>query len=217
MRDNLSCSAIAFDFDGTLADSMPFLEMIGVQVMMKYYGVTKEDATQKYRMTTGLPYEHQIEMTFPNDGKNHRAVEEFEKLKIDMIFDQALFSDTESTLKEIHNKGIDIFVSSSTFQQTITKYFEKKGMKHFFRDILGYSKGFEKGADHFNKIKSSHNIDLTQLIFVGDSLKDYERSKGFCQFIGVQGLFTPEDFIEAGHAGFVVSTLSEIPDLIKHI
>ena len=83
-------------------------------------------------------------MNFPNDEKNLAAVDEFEKLKIDMIFDQALFSDTESTLKEIQNKGIDIFVSSSTFQPTIIKYFEKKGMKHYFRGILGYRKGFEK-------------------------------------------------------------------------
>lgn len=217
MKANLSCSAIVFDFDGTLADSMPFLEMIGVQVMRKYYGVTKEEATRKYRMTTGLPYEHQIEMNFPNDGKNHAAVEEFEKLKIDRIFTQALFSDTETTLKEIQSKGIDIFVSSSTFQPTIIKYFEKKGIKHYFRDILGYRKGFEKGADHFNKIKSAHDIDLTQLIFIGDSLKDYERSKGFCQFIGVRGLFSSEDFLNAGHEGFVVSKLSEIPDLIEHI
>ena len=152
---------------------------------------------------------------FENDERNHSAVEEFEQLKIDRIFDQALFSDTESTLKAIQSKGIDIFVSSSTFQPTIIKYFEKRGLKHYFKEILGYRPGFEKGADHFNKIKSSHGLELNQVVFVGDSLKDYERSTGFCQFIGVKGLFSHEDFANAGHKGLVVSRLSEIPDLIE--
>ena len=64
MSDKISCTAVIFDFDGTLADSMPFLESIGVEMMMKYFGVSKEDATKRYRSTTGLPYEQQVKMNF---------------------------------------------------------------------------------------------------------------------------------------------------------
>jgi phosphoglycolate phosphatase-like HAD superfamily hydrolase len=194
---------------------MPFLENIGVQVMMEFYGVSKDDATQKYRSTTGLPYEHQIEMNFPKDERNHDATEKFEKLKIDRIFEQSLFTETEEVLKKLTQKGIDIFVSSSTFQPTIIKYFEQRELDHYFKGILGYRPGFEKGAHHFRYLETEYNINLEDVIFVGDSLKDYERSLGFCRFIGITGIFSKENYIQKGHTGFVVDSIGEIPYLLE--
>jgi len=216
MADNISCKAIIFDFDGTLADSMPFLEQIGVEMMMKYFGVSKEDATHRYRSTTGLPYEQQVKMNFPDHPKCETTIEEFEKLKIDRIFDQNLFDDTEDTVRKLNDMGIDVFVSSSTFQTTIEEYFRRLGILDLFRGILGYRPGFEKGADHFNHINSEYNIQFEDMLFVGDSLKDYERSQGFCNFIGILGMFSSEDFNSKGHDGIVVRNLSQISSHITN-
>ena len=208
-------NAVIFDFDGTLADSMPFLEEIGVQIMVKYFDVSREDATQRYRSTTGLPYEHQIKMNFPDNSKNEKAIEEFEKLKIDRIFEQELFSDSESTVRGLLKFGMDVFVSSSTFQPTIEEYFRQKGILELFKEIVGYRPGFEKGADHFNHIHSTHQVQFKDMVFVGDSLKDYERSHGLCDFIGVTSMFSEQDFRKIGHTGLLVAMLSEIPDIIR--
>ncbi|MGY5875670.1 MAG: HAD hydrolase-like protein [Candidatus Thorarchaeota archaeon] len=214
MNSPIRCKAIIFDFDGTLADSMPFLEKIGVQIISKYYEISEEDATHRYRSTTGLPYEHQIKMNFPDFEQNEEAIEEFEKLKIEKIYEQELFDDCVAMLKSISERGILIFVSSSTFQPTIQEYFKKKDLSHYFQEIVGYRPGFEKGADHFNHIKDTHRVSLDHVVFVGDSLKDYERSKGFCPFIGISRMFSEDDFRKAGHQGPVVMALSEIPDII---
>jgi len=214
MTEKVACKSIIFDFDGTLADSMPFLEMIGVEIMMKYFKVAKEEATQRYRSTTGLPYEHQINLNFPSHPKNHEAIKEFEDLKIKRIFDQQLFPDTENTVRDLHNEGFDIFVSSSTFQPTIEEYFRRKGIIDLFKGILGYRPGFEKGADHFNYIHEEYNVDFGDMLFVGDSLKDYERSLGFCKFIGIIGMFQQDDFTQKGHKGHLIHKLSEITNLV---
>jgi hypothetical protein len=50
---------------------------------------------------------------------------------------------------------------------------------------------------------------------VGDSIKDYERSKGFCHFVALEGMFTEEDFRGAGHNGHVVRSLSEVLFVIE--
>ncbi|RDE12511.1 MAG: hypothetical protein C4K49_09910 [Candidatus Thorarchaeota archaeon] len=213
----IPCRAVIFDFDGTLADSMPFLERIGVQVMMKYYAATLEEATRRYRSTTGLPYEHQIKMNFPGDEKNEAAISEFERLKIDRIFDQELFPDTVETLQRIQDMRIEAFVSSSTFQPTIEEYFRRKGIAGFFLEIMGYRPGFEKGAHHFDHVKSKYGLPLDQVVFVGDSLKDFERSRGFCKFIGVERMFSLQDFRRIGHEGPVVKHLSQVPPLLRSV
>lgn len=210
MAEKISCKAVIFDFDGTLADSMPFLESIGVEMMIKYFGVSKEDATHRYRSTTGLPYEQQVKINFPDHPKCNSAIEEFEKLKKDRIFDQQLFDDTEDTVRKLHEMGFDVFVSSSTFQPIIEEYFRRTGLLDLFRGILGYRTGFEKGADHFKHIHSEYNVQFGDMLFVGDSLKDYERSQGFCNFIGIVGMFSTDDFKSKGHEGIMIHKLSEI-------
>ncbi len=215
--EKISCKAVIFDFDGTLADSMLFLESIGVEMMMKYFGVSKKDATTRYRSTTGLPYEQQIKMNFPDHPKNEEAIEAFEKLKIDCIFEQQLFEDTEDSVGKLSQMGIDVFVSSSTFQTTIEEYFRRLGILSLFKGILGYRPGFEKGADHFNHIHSEYNIQFDEMLFVGDSLKDYERSQGFCKFIGIVGMFSSDDFKSKGHSGITIRKLSEITSHIVRV
>jgi phosphoglycolate phosphatase-like HAD superfamily hydrolase len=215
MTKKLRCSAIIFDFDGTLADSMPFLANIGIQIMMKYYDVNRNEAAERYKSTTGLPYEHQINLNFPGYEQNERAIEEFEKLKIERIFQQQLFPDVVQTLTKLNEMGISVFVSSSTYQPIIVDYFAKRELSTCFREVVGYRPGFEKGKHHFEHIKAEHGIRLSDTLFVGDSLKDYERSKGYCKFVGLEGMFKEEDFRRAKHEGPVIQQVSELLAMIE--
>jgi phosphoglycolate phosphatase-like HAD superfamily hydrolase len=215
MADKIPCRAVIFDFDGTLADSMPFLQSIGVEIMMKHFGVSKEDATKRYVTTTGLPYEHQIKMNFPDDLRSEAAIAEFEQLKIERIFEQDLFPDTAGVVKGLKEMGLDIFVSSSTFQPIIEEYFERREIKGLFKSILGYRPGFEKGVHHFNYIHEKYNLSFYDMVFIGDSLKDYERARGICDFIGRVGLFSEQDFRNAGHKEQLITSLSDLLEIIS--
>jgi phosphoglycolate phosphatase-like HAD superfamily hydrolase len=215
VANKIPCKAIVFDFDGTLADSMPFLESIGVEIMMKYFDVSQEEATIKYRLTTGLPYEQQIEINFPSNPVNEKAIEEFEHMKIERIFEQELFSDAEETVRQLLKMKISVFVSSSTFQSTIEEYFRRLGILDLFGAVLGYRTNFEKGADHFNFIHENFRIPFDKMLFVGDSLKDYERSKGFCKFMAVSRMFSPKDFSNLGFNGPIIFELTEVVSNVK--
>jgi len=215
MTKKLRCSAIIFDFDGTLADSMPFLANIGIQIMMKYYDVNRDEAAERYKSTTGLPYEHQVNLNFPGYEQNERAIEEFEKLKIERIFEQRLFPDVVEALTQLNQMDISVFVSSSTYQPIIAEYFAKRALSTCFTEVVGYKPGFEKGKHHFKHIEAKHGIQLSDTLFVGDSLKDYERSKGYCKFVGLEGIFKEEDFRRAGHEGPVIQQVSELLAMIE--
>ncbi|MCK4279406.1 MAG: HAD family hydrolase [Candidatus Thorarchaeota archaeon] len=215
MTKKLRCNAIIFDFDGTLADSMPFLANIGIQIMMKHYDVNRDEAAERYKSTTGLPYEHQIALNFPSYEQNGRAIEEFEKLKIERIFEQRLFPDVVETLTKLNEMHISVFVSSSTYQPIIAEYFAKRKLSTCFAEVVGYRPGFEKGKHHFEHIKTEHGIQLSDSLFVGDSLKDYERSKGYCRFVGLEGMFKEGDFLRAGHEGPVIQQVSELLSMIE--
>ncbi|MFX0163240.1 MAG: HAD family hydrolase [Candidatus Hodarchaeota archaeon] len=205
---------IVLDFDGTVANTMPKLEEIAVKLMTREYGLTEKEARTKYVYTTGLPFVQQIDTLFPGNPKNKHVVEQFEKEKIEKIFEQPLFPDAKETIRKLKEAGYIVCISSSTFQPTIEKYFKLKNVEADL--ILGYREGFEKGRDHFEYIKQKFGVNSDNLIFVGDSLKDAERAvQNNVKFIAKLGLFKPEEFKKIAPECPIINNLTELINKVQ--
>ncbi|MBD3191487.1 MAG: HAD hydrolase-like protein [Candidatus Heimdallarchaeota archaeon] len=204
---------ITLDFDGTTANTMPTLEQIAVRLMTNHYSLEKAEAVEKYRMTTGLPFEQQIELLFPEEEQNQTVIAQFEKEKIERIFDLPLFPDAKETINYLQNHNFLVAISSSTFQATIEEYCRLKGLE--VDQILGYAKGFEKGKDHFDFLMKKFNLTPEEIIYVGDSLKDCERAQGSnILFIAKIGMFSKEQFDSISESKLAIYSLSELKDLV---
>lgn len=49
-----------------------------------------------------------------------------------------------------------------------------------------------------------------------DSIKDYERSKGFYKFVPLLGMFSSQDFYKAGHRGHRIDVLGQLLDFVEN-
>jgi phosphoglycolate phosphatase-like HAD superfamily hydrolase len=211
---------VTLDFDGTTADTMPTLEEFAVKLMVKYYKLETEDARTKYQITTGLPFEQQMELIFPDNPNNDEVISQFEREKIKSIFDLPLFTDAKSTIDLLREMGYLVAISSSTTQPIIEKYCNKNGL--VVDQIVGYKIGFEKGKDHFDFLRKEFNLSAEELVYVGDSLKDCERAQNNdIVFIGKIGMFSREDFNKISKSKIVITDLEElikiIPDLNQEL
>lgn len=164
---------VMFDFDGTIVDSMPFLEKNAITLLTKCCGLPSGIARQRYRETTGLPFIQQMEIITPNED-NTQIVDKFEKMKVERIYDQRLFTDSSNVLRKLKQLGYKLGIPSGTIESIITKYLVKKGLD-MTDDVLGYRPGFEKGKDHFNFVMWKYKI--SNIVFIGDSLNDAKRAK----------------------------------------
>ncbi|MHA1990162.1 MAG: HAD family hydrolase [Candidatus Hodarchaeales archaeon] len=189
---------ICFDFDGTIADTMPVLENNAVSLLIKYHpSMSLNDAIDNYRRTTGLPFEQQVEIIFPNISTNNEMVEEFENLKVETIFNQELFPETNEALSILKSKGYIIAISSSTIKEIIVEYLQRKEISNSIDIVLGYRPGFEKGKHHFDFLKEKFQLSSSSILYVGDSLKDMERAmSSHVNFIGRTSVMnSADDFI----------------------
>jgi len=205
---------IMFDFDGTLVDSMTFLENNAVLLLMEYYNLSKEEATNRYRETTGLPFIQQMEIIAPkNKELNSKTVKKFEKMKTDRIYEQKLFTDSLDVLKTLKKRGYNLGISSGTIEEIISEY-QHRIKLDLVDDVLGWKPGFEKGKDHFDYVIKKYKIKNSNIVFIGDSLHDAKRAKNNqIDFIGKIGMFYQNDYEQIITDVKVIKTLSEILEL----
>ena len=216
----MAIKLICFDFDGTIANTMPWLEKNAVDLFVKFYEIDEKEAIHKYRITTGLPFEQQVEIIFPENSLNLEVIKSFESRKIERMHEQELFPETKSVLKSVKEKGFLTAVSSSTIKSIIEDYTKLKGIHQFLDEIVGFYPGFEKGKHHFDHLMSKFGLSNHELMYIGDSKKDMERAFGSrIKFVARLGpMFSKNDFSMISNGNEIVfptiTSLTQINDYI---
>jgi hypothetical protein len=162
-----------YEINSTLfapGDMMPqattgHLATIAVRLLNSYFGLSLEMGKYLYVKTSGLPFEEQVELMFPNHEKNAELVASFEQEKEDTIFKQPLFPEVKSVFAALSTGGHRLVISSSNTRSMMEEYCSRTGLKVDL--ILGYRKGFGKGeAKHV--ISDLNELSSVIRIFLKD-------------------------------------------------
>ena len=185
---------LIFDLDGTLVDSMGHLTSLAARIMEKHFGLRVAEASKLYQKTSGLPFFEQLHFIYPLETeKNKTASEEFEEEKRKTYFEEKPYPDTLETLEWLKAKGYKIAISSNSDDELVQVLAKKLGL--VFDWASGYRSQFPKGKPHFDAIIKAWKTPPSELIFIGDSLKDGEKAADTTiDFIGKTGTFLHSDF-----------------------
>ena len=206
-----SVKAIIYDFDGTIADTMPFLTDLAVGLIAKSYGLSHEVALERYRSTVGRDFRSQLEVIFPNHPENAEVSEVFEDAKRQDMFDQPIFPEVIPTLTFFGDRDVKQFLCSSTRRGLVEQYARAYGIDGHFCECLGFEEDLPKGAQIASVIER-HRLDPNEVVFVTDSPHDVDYVKGTgLRFVGIQRLFSEQEF-QARGLGSVkdLSTLTQL-------
>ena len=207
---------IAFDFDGTLIDTMSSLADIAAAVINEYHGLAVEMARELFLRTSGRPFAEQIQRIFPDQPENKALVAEFERRKVAKLLDEPLFPEVKQLLVDLAAMGYINVISSSNVPDMIEKYVAKHDLK--IEKVLGFrAPDFYKGKPHFDFLKAHYGVSNEEILFLGDSPEDYEHSAlNSIPFIGRTGTFSREVLAKVG-IKHIVDDLSEIKSMIEKV
>jgi len=205
--------AVIFDFDGTVANTMPFLTALAVKLMTENYNISRSEAQKRYLVSTGMDFASQIELIFPGHPSNHDVVSRFEFMREKDILAYSLFPEVVPAFKYFVSKKVRLFVCSSTRQEIVKRYVRFYKIENLLEGSFGYRGGFGKG-EQIAFIIRNYQLNPKEVLFVGDSLKDidYVNGKGTA-FMGITRMFRKADFgrIGASSAG----SLTDLARLFK--
>ncbi|NIS61910.1 MAG: HAD hydrolase-like protein [Proteobacteria bacterium] len=203
-------NAIIFDFDGTVANTMPFLTDLAVSLMTEHHNISEDVARKRYLENIGMDFASQIELIFPNHPRNQEVVNAFESKKEKGILRHFVFPEVISTLRYFSNRKVKTFVCSSTRQEIITNYVKSNKIGDLLDSFFGYKVDFGKG-EQIDFILEHYELSPEEVLFVGDSLRDFDYIKGKkINFIGITRIFDQKDFRKRG-----LLSVSSLTDLVK--
>jgi phosphoglycolate phosphatase-like HAD superfamily hydrolase len=202
---------IVFDFDGTLVDTMGVYSKLVEEILLDYPDLDLKSELRKFIETSGLPFSTQLELMFPDTPKSFKeeVASAFEKQKAIVVKELELEDSVRAALVRLKERGLKLALSSSTHQELVESALFKYGL---FDLILGYRNlDFGKGKAHFDEILDNFGVGKNDLIFVGDSLKDYEIANEYgVDFVGKIGTFTRERFIVLNENMVLINEISDL-------
>lgn len=202
---------VVMDFDGTLVDTMGGFADVAADVLQRWYGTDRAMARRQYIETSGIPFRHQLEILHPGDLRNDLAAVDFEEGKLAGFFAETFSPDAVEAVASLRARGFYVVVSSNNYQVLVDEFCARHDGV-VFDLVLGARENFYKGADHFRVVERRFGASPSEMVFVGDSLKDAERAISCgVAFVAKVGTFTREEF-EARFPG--VRTIERLTELL---
>lgn len=165
-----------FDFDGVLVESVDvktrafatLFEPYGYEVVQKvidyhrkHGGISRYEKFKYY-------YKELLKKPVTENILNDLG-ERFSELVFEGVISAPYVCGSHELLEGLCNK-IPMFVVSGTPQEELIQIIESRSLRNFFIEVLGAPT--KKGA-HIKRIMDSYGYDKESILFIGDSITDY--------------------------------------------
>jgi len=203
---------IIFDFDGTLADTMPIIFDI-VTTHAKDYGIKPPTDAQKKAIRSMSPGEIIREFHIPLYKIPFLLIagkRELEK----RISDVHTFPGIQKMIQTLEKKGYILGVLTSNNKRSVEKFFA-------LHDIVGFD-FIQSEFNLFGKDKAlkgimkKHKIDPEHVVYVGDEVRDLEASqKAGVLSVAVTWGFSTKEILMSHKPTYIVYKASDITQIFS--
>jgi len=207
--------ALIFDFDGTIADTLPytFSKIITLSKKYKVKG-KKEEIIEKIRLKIPQQLMKEFKISW---FKIPVILWEIRKAQKDLyrhIDKINIFPGIKFLLKELKKKNIRLFIYSSNIKKNIYRFLKKENLENFFEKIYVGKNFFGKDKDLLYILKKEE-LKTNEVYYVADEVRDVLAcQKAKIKMIGVAWGLAGEKGLKKVGVDYLVKKPEEILELI---
>ena len=202
---------IIFDFDGTIADTMPLIFKI-YNENAKKFGIPRLSRIQTEKIR---------EMTAKEISKIYKVsllkflfiVTKMRKILNTRIDQAELFYGIKEMLKGLRQRGIKIGILSSNSQENIKKFLKTNDLMLF--DFIHSELNIFAKARALKNLLRRHRLTKENVIYIGDEVRDIEAcKKNGVKIIAVSWGFNKKEVLSKNNPSYMVDKPQEILKIV---
>lgn len=199
-------SAVFFDFDGVLVDSLAF-HVVHVQ---KEEGIAMTPEQMRALHTVNF---HNAVASDPS--LRHIDWVRYHQRVADAEAHQAIHPLAAATVRDLYTHGRRLYVVSSGATANIRNFLEIHGLLGYFVGVFGYEQGLSK-KEKFLHIAARDKIRLDKAVFVTDTVGDVcEGREAGVSTIAVTFGFHTRDVLQAAQPAHVCDSWEEVRSVLR--
>lgn len=213
--------AIIFDFDGTLADTIPAI-CEGVNLTMKKYGYP-EHTEDEVRTFINHGARNLIQHAMPRDLQSNEALVDRVFADYDRLYGSVClhtdrcYDGMRELVQRLHGSGLKIGVLSNKQEHYVKELCENVLTQGTYDATQGVIFGKPPKPDPYlsRRITEALSVDPSECILVGDSDVDIQTAKNAgMMHIGVAWGYRDADFLRVHGATLLAHTPKELEKII---
>lgn len=168
----MSYSAILWDFDGTLVDSLAIVLAIFNEIAIRdgYRPITDAESARQHS-SIELLRDHGVSL-LRVPSLMHDILSSMNRRMADI----RLFPGIAETLRELSARNVRMGIVSSNSEANIRKCLAANGVDHCFDFVVGASRLFGK-AGSIRRTLRSRSIDPNSALYIGDEVRDIHAAR----------------------------------------
>lgn len=181
--------AFFFDFDGVLADSVEVKTRAFAKLFESHGPEIQDMVVDHHRRNGGMNRRDKFRHYYNaflrkplEEGALEALCNEFSSLVVDKVVASPEISGAKDFLEKWCSK-VDCFVVSATPDDEISLIADRRGLKDYFREILGSSRSKQ---ENLRLLMEKYGLEASRCLFFGDAESDYRAAKACnVDFVGI--------------------------------
>ena len=203
--------SVIFDFDGTIADTLP-IAIECAESVLGDLGLTDEKIN-RYKNMTVRQLINELDVPYHRIPKYVVIARSFIKQNIPKI---TVFQGLTEVIKQLHDSGYRLYIVSSNSVENINTILSNNELNQYFESIVGGVGVFGKTIALKSTIKK-YKIDKKTCIYIGDEVRDIKASnKVGLSIISVTWGFNGEQILSSNKPDFIAKEPADIVRIIEN-
>jgi HAD superfamily hydrolase (TIGR01662 family) len=162
---------IIFDFDGTIADTMPFSFGRSLELLKnEKIDLPEKEILRKIRSNSYLELMREFKLSWLRIPFIIKIVKQTQKELYHEIDKIGTFPGMKNLLKDLKKKGYRIGILSSNMLRNVRKFIKKNDLNFF--DILYCESNILGKHQTFIKMMKKYSLTPDEIIYIGDEIRD---------------------------------------------
>ncbi len=190
--------AVAFDFDGTVADSMGTLAKLAAELLSVELGMPPDKTASRYLGTAGDDFRTQLDVIADGYPRLDEIAASFEAAKEVIMEGCRPFADAEEAIERLRRSDVPILVCSSTRAEIVQEFCRRHGLAQRVDAVEGWRPDHPKMAQ-LRAWAAAVGVPPRDVLFVGDALRDAAiAGDAGVRFVGLSRPGHPDAFAASG-------------------